>query len=242
MAIAYFVLVLSLLVAALLIGRWFVDADPKVVAKSMRWILIALAVILLLVLIFTRRWLLALTLAFFFLPFLLRSRALWKRMKAAGGPTPGRASEITTRFLKMTLDHDSGVMTGEVLDGRFMGRRLEDLELAEQIELWRECRLHDRQSASVLEAYLDRTAGDPWREAAGYEGEAGSGEGSAADRGAGPMSKEEALDILGLEPGASAEDIREAHKRLMQKVHPDLGGSNYLAAKINQAKELLLGS
>lgn len=241
MATAYLVLALSLLVSAVLIGRWFVNADPKVIAKSVRWIVIGLGVILALVLIFTRRWTLAVTLAFLFLPFLLRSRALKYRMKAAGGPSPGRASEIATRFLKMTLDHDSGVMTGEVLEGRFMGRRLEQLELAELIELWRECRLHDRQSASVLEAYLDRTVGDPWREAAGFEGESSAGERSTGSWGAAPMSKEEALDILGLEAGASAEDIREAHKRLMQKVHPDLGGSNYLAAKINQAKELLLG-
>ena len=168
---------------------------------------------------------------------LLRSRALWQRIKAAAGPTPGQASEIATRFLKMTLDHDSGVMSGEVLDGRFAGRRLEELGLAELVELWRECRAEDTQSAAVLEAYLDRTQGESWREAAGA---APGGESAAAD--GGPMTREEAYGILGLEPGAGEAEIREAHRRLMQKIHPDHGGSNYLAAKINQAKDLLLGT
>jgi DnaJ-domain-containing protein 1 len=86
-----------------------------------------------------------------------------------------------------------------------------------------------------LESYLDRTQGETWREAAGA---APGGESAAAD--GGPMTREEAYGILGLEPGASEAEIREAHRRLMQKVHPDHGGSNYLAAKINQAKDLLL--
>ncbi|MDH3473065.1 MAG: DnaJ domain-containing protein [Rhodospirillales bacterium] len=242
----YFVLGLAVVVALFLIGRWFVKADPRTVAKAARWLLFGLGLALVVFLVLARRWFLALWLAVMLLPLVLRSRGLWQRMKSARGPTPGGGSEIMTRFLKMTLDHDSGVMSGEVREGAFAGARLEDLELVQLIELWRECQLQDRQSAAVLEAYLDRTQGEAWREAAGAgpaPGGAGAGAGAGAGGGPGPgggMSREEALDILGLKPGASAREIREAHRRLMQKVHPDHGGSNYLAAKINQAKELLL--
>lgn len=57
----------------------------------------------------------------------------------------------------------------------------------------------------------------------------------------GKMSQKEALDILGLKPGASREQILQAHKRIMQKLHPDRGGSDHLAAQINRAKDALLG-
>ena len=218
--------------------RYFMGVlEAKSITKAAPWIIGVLAVLLVIVLTLTRRWALALLLLTFFLPFLMRWRAVFRQLKAARGPSSGQASEISTRFLKMTLDHDSGVMSGEVLDGRFAGRRLEQLDLAELVELWRECRAEDAQSAAVLEAYLDRTQGEAWREAAGG---APGGNGAAAD--GGPMTREEAYGILGLEPGAGEAEIREAHRRLMQKVHPDHGGSNYLAAKINEAKDLLLGA
>jgi hypothetical protein len=236
--IAYFILGLALLAGFVLIGRWFVNADPKAVAKALRWTLVGFGVILVLLLIFAWRQAL-----FALLPMLivllLQSRALRQRIKAAAGPRPGQTSEIATRFLRMTLDHDSGVMSGEVLEGRFMGRRLEELELDELVELWRECQLADRQSAAVLEAYLDRSRGEAWRETAGA---AAGGEGAGAGADGGVMSRDEAYSILGLEPGASKDEVREAHRRLMQKVHPDHGGSNYLAAKINEAKDLLLSA
>ncbi len=238
--IAYLILGVAFLAGLALLAYWFANADPKVVARALRWTAAIVGGIVALFLIFFGRHLLAalrLPLLPLLLLMLLRSRAIWQRIKAAAGPTPGQASEIATRFLKMTLDHDSGVMSGEVLEGRFAGHRLEQLGLAELVELWRECRAEDAQSAAVLEAYLDRTQGEDWREAAGA---APGGEGAAP--GGGPMTREEAYGILGLEPGASEAEIREAHRRLMQKVHPDHGGSNYLAAKINEAKDLLLGT
>ena len=238
--IAHFILGFALLAGLVLLAYWFANADPKVVARGLRWTAAIVGGIVALFLIFFGRQFIAavlLPLLPLLLLMLLRSRALWRRLKAAAGPTPGQASEIATRFLKMTLDHDSGVMSGEVLDGRYAGRRLEQLDLAELVELWHECRAEDAQSAAVLEAYLDRTQGEAWREAAGA---APGGDGATA--GGGRMTRDEAYGILGLEPGASEAEIREAHRRLMQKVHPDLGGSNYLAAKINEATDLLLGA
>ena len=233
----YLILGLALLAGAVLAMRWFVNAPPAQVVKALRWGLIAVAVIAGLFLVFAGRQVLLFFLLPALLPFLLRSRAIWRRAKAAAGPAPGQTSEVTTRFLRMLLDHDSGEMSGEILEGTFAGRLLADLDEAELIALWRECRAADGQSAAVLEAYLDRAVGEAWREAAGA---APGGEG-AAESGPGGMSREDAYEILGLEPGASDSDIRDAHRRLMQKVHPDHGGSNYLAARINQAKELLLG-
>ena len=157
---------------------------------------------------------------------------------AAAGGLGGSTgvSSIRTRFLEMRLDHATGAMDGDVLDGPFVGRRLKDLgldALLRMLELYREA---DPQSASVLEAYLDRERGAEWRDQdPGPTGKAGP-VGAAG----GPMNDAEARAILGLDPGADAAAIREAHRRLMQKLHPDRGGSDYLAAKINEAKQVLL--
>lgn len=238
--IPYFILGLALLIAAIFFGRWFANADPKEVLKVLRWVagIMALGFAALL-LIFGRNLLMPL-LMFALATLMFRGGLLWKRLKAATGPSPGQTSEISTRFLKMTLDHDSGLMSGEVLEGQFVGRRLDQLSFAELLDLLGECQAGDAQSASVLEAYLDRTQPEDWREAAGAEAGA-DGAGNAAGDSRGFMTKEEAYAVLGLKEGAGKDEVREAHRRLMQKIHPDHGGSNYLAAKINQAKSLLLG-
>ena len=234
--IAYFLLGVCLLAGLILLGFWFVRTDPKKVISLLRWVSAILGLVIVGYLIWGGRQALTILALPLLLPMLRNWRAIRARLRAARGPSPGQASEVETRFLRMTLDHDSGEMTGRVTEGRFAGRALEELELDDLIALWAECRAEDAQSAAVLEAYLDRTQGEAWREAA-----AQGGAGPRAPASAGAMSQEEACDILGLEPGASRAAIREAHRRLMQKVHPDHGGSNYLAAKINQAKALLLG-
>lgn len=236
--IPYFILGLCLLAGAIFLARWFVATEPRKVLTAARWVAAILGLILGAFLLWGGRHALAALAIPALIPLLLRWRALWHRIKAAQGPQPGQASEVETRFLRMTLDHDSGVMSGLVLEGRFRGQALEDLNLEDLVELWRECRAADAQSAAVLEAYLDRTQGEAWRQAAGQKAEGGAGPGTPG----GAMTKEEAYEILGLEPGASRSEVQEAHRRLMQKVHPDHGGSNYLAAKINQAKDLLLGT
>jgi len=147
----------------------------------------------------------------------------------------GKTSSIRTRFLEMTLDHGSGDMDGLVLEGAFQGSLLSALELDKLLQLLRRCRREDGQSAALLEAYLDRTRGDEWREAS-----TGGGRDTAPPE-SGPMNREEALAILGLDHGVDDKAVREAHRRLMQRLHPDRGGSDYLAAKINEAKRILLG-
>ncbi len=238
--IAYFILGLCLLVGFIFLARWFVATEPRKVVVLVRWVLAILGLIVGGYLLWGGFQALAALALFFMLPALMRWRMIWNRLKAAQGPSPGQASEVETRFFKMTLDHDSGVMTGLVKEGRFHGRALEDLGIEELIDLWAECRADDAQSAAVLEAYLDRTQGEAWREAA-QRAYGGAGAGPRPPSGQGAMTVEEAHEILGLEPGASREEIHEAHRRLMQKIHPDHGGSNYLAAKINQAKARLLG-
>jgi hypothetical protein len=148
----------------------------------------------------------------------------------------GGTSSIRTRYLEMSLHHASGRMDGRVLEGPYQGRLLSELDLERLLELLERCRAEDAQSAALLEAYLDRTQGDDWRASSASRGRSDGA--VAADA---PMNRAEALAILGLDQGAGEEEIREAHRRLIQKLHPDRGGSDYLAAKINAAKGLLLG-
>lgn len=154
---------------------------------------------------------------------------------SAGARTQGpQVSSIRTRFLAMRLDHATGAMDGEVLSGPFAGQGLRDLDLdalLRMLELYRES---DGQSASLLETYLDRERGADWRDR-----DPGGSARQPRDTG-GPMGETEAWSILGLKSGSDAAAIRAAHRRLMQKLHPDRGGSDYLAAKINEAKRLLL--
>jgi len=167
----------------------------------------------------------------------LGSWLLWGGGGLSWGGTqkaPGQTSRVATEHLEVVLDHDTGEISGRVLKGAFAGRQLEDLAPVELARLWQDCRFVDPQSAQILEAYLDR-AHPTWREDLGRTG---SGDAPGAEGG---MTHEQALEILGLQPGASAEDIRRAHRDLMMKMHPDRGGSTYLAAKINEAKEVLLG-
>jgi hypothetical protein len=169
----------------------------------------------------------------------LGSWLLWGQGGFPGFPgrgqmSPGQSSRIATEHLEVELDHDTGNIRGRVLKGFFEGRQLEDLAPVELAHLWQDCRFTDPQSAQIIEAYLDRVHAT-WREdMARTEG----GHGAGPD---GKMSREQALEILGLAPGASAEDIRRAHRELMMKMHPDHGGSTFLAAKINEAKDVLLG-
>lgn len=144
----------------------------------------------------------------------------------------GQTSRVRSQFLDMELDHDTGAMRGFVIDGPRRGSALDDLSIETLISLAAD---FDDESRALLVAYLDRR--EPgWREHADHDPAAGQGRRSAAR---GKMSEQEAYEILGLKPGASADEITRAHRNLMKRLHPDQGGSTYLAARINEAKEVL---
>ncbi|MEO5337942.1 MAG: hypothetical protein H7841_13785 [Magnetospirillum sp. WYHS-4] len=227
------VLGIALVGALLLLAHGFVRADPKTLVRLVKWLAFGLVVVAILAMLATGR----LAWAFAFLPVLaawfVRLRNLYQVGKVFARAMSGtrsagpKTSAIETRFLRMALDHSTGAMDGEVLEGEFAGRRLDSLALPELLHLLEDCSA-DPQSRQVLEAYLDRMRPD-WRDAP----EPGP---AFADA----MTPEEAWRILGLAPGASDADVKEAHRRLIGGLHPDHGGSGYLAAKVNQAKDLLL--
>jgi len=143
----------------------------------------------------------------------------------------GQVSRVRSAFLDMELDHDTGAMRGVIVAGPRQGTQLDALDVDALVGLIGEI---DEESRALLAAYLDRRDAG-WREHAQADAAAGR---SSAPRG--PMTHEEAYQILGLERGASTEDIVGAHRTLMKKLHPDLGGTNYLAARVNEAKDTLL--
>ena len=148
--------------------------------------------------------------------------------------TPGHRSIVRTALLEMELDHDTGSLDGVVLAGPFEGTQLGSMDLPDLLELY-DLSVSDGESRELLETYLDGRF-TVWRD----DAETNSGGGQSSTPGTGTMTEKEAYEILGLEVGASAADIRKAHRSLMQRVHPDLGGSSFLAARINAAKDILL--
>lgn len=151
-------------------------------------------------------------------------------------PSAGRKSEISTLHLRMSLDHDTGEMTGTVLGGPLQGHDLENLLFPQLIELYQYLESNDAEGATLLAAYLERARGDEWRAWQDQGGRAGHP--SAPPEGI--MSIGEARSVLGVNSGASTAEIKAAHKKLMKKMHPDQGGSTYIASKINRAREILL--
>ncbi len=232
------------LVILLLAARAFVSADPRMMAVIIRRSAGALALLFATLLVITGRWFIALPVAAFGLS-LLMGRGLPFRgfpgATAGDGARrsgqPGRTSSVKTVFLDMALDHDTGQMNGRVLAGAYDGQLLSDLDYVDLMTLRDECR-SDPQSLALLETYLDRVHPD-WR-TDWHDEETETSREERARQGGGPMTRDEARAILGVDVGADAEDIRRAHRQLMKRFHPDHGGSDYLAAKINEAKDTLL--
>lgn len=239
-------LILALLFCIWLAIRWFVRTPPHDVIRTLKRVGLGLLVLGIAFLAATGRlnWIAAV--GFALLPLLRRGGVLLRYLPFLHGlygryqagqnqrpPTSGQQSTVETRFLRMTLDHDSGDMDGEVLEGQYEGRFLSQMSHQALLDLLVQCRAAGDDSSALLEAYLDRHHSD-WREQSNNQQE------QASASSGGSMDDEEARAILGVEADAEEEDIIQAHRRLMHKLHPDRGGSDYLAAKINQARDRLL--
>jgi hypothetical protein len=210
---------------------WFLRASPAAIAKWARLLIVPLGVVvvvgfLMLGLRFPALLGLVGTIA---APLIVR----WVRRRPSGGfsqPGAGQRTEVHTAFLEAWIDHATGDVGGRVLSGHFAGRSLDTLADGDLLALHAEC-AHDADSVRVLESYLDRRLGAEWRNA----------EAPPPRRPRTDMTCQEALAILGLQEGATDEEIRAAHRRLILRMHPDAGGSAELAARINRAKDVLLG-
>ena len=154
-----------------------------------------------------------------------------KRVFTASG---GQQSTIRTTLLSVTLDHDTGEVNGEVTGGPYRGQSLADLDIEQLRALYQQCCQQDPEGSRLLHAYVSRTYPDEQFASAQGPG----GEQQAANSAVPELA--EAREILGVDKDADRKAIVDAHRRLMAKMHPDKGGSTYLAAKINAAKEALL--
>lgn len=172
------------------------------------------------------------------IPMVILGISWWRRsrpIQPSSGYSGGRTSTVSSTHLEMELDHDTGEMDGMVLSGPHEGSRLsllsEDDLLAFYIEI-----IADAESAALLESFLDRYH-PGWQERVDPENFDRQSHATGSEK----MTRQEAYQILGLEPGATKEEIHQAYRRLIKGVHPDGGGSAFLTAKINAAKDLLLG-
>ncbi len=230
----YILFGLAALVVALIAARAFTLANTAVLARQIRTVaaIVAMAVAV---------GLMARGSVGYAMPLVMLSMWLFSGM-GGGGASPwprwgrkssGQSSRVVTDHLEVELDHESGDVSGRVLKGVFKGREISRLKPAELALLWQDCRFTDPQSAQIIEAYLDRTH-TTWRE------DMARGEAEMAQGPDGRMTRAEAAEILGVPLDAGEDAIRRAHRDLMLKLHPDRGGSTYLAAKINEAKDVLL--
>ena len=164
------------------------------------------------------------------LPLIIRFIPTWLSYRGSSiGSTSSKTSTVASRFVRMNLDHETGKMSGQVLEGEFEHWELDEMERAQLESLLSYCSKNDPDSARLLESYLTQRFPDE-----SFENQQPYSESSSQ------MQRTEALSILGLEGEPDSEAIVNAHRHLMQKLHPDRGGNDYLAAKINQAKDVLL--
>lgn len=220
------------LVAVLGLLRVFVDAKPGDVKTALIWGGGIIGAVLVAVLVWAGRDSQAIWSLLLVAPAAMRALRGFRAARTfsrGGAASPGQASDVETSHIAMGLDHDSGRMFGRVKAGRFEGADLAELDLPRLLDLMAELAARDPEGVPLLEAWLDRAHPD-WREAT-----------PPGPPPAGPMTRAEALEVLGLAAGASAEDIRAAHRRLMRAAHPDRGGSDWLAARLNEARDVLLG-
>jgi len=239
MLMAYLLLGLLTLACVIIMLRVYASASPASLTRAVRRTAVgsaALGAALLL---------LRVPLGFMFvgigatLPLTLRWRALWPDFGAPPNQPSGKSSRIDTKYLRMALHHDSGALDGLVLAGQYRDRLLSKLTLEQLLEVRADCLVDDPDGVPLIEAFLDRIHGASWREkSSGRQ----SSDNASSRRASTVMTREEAFEVLGLTPTANDAEIRETHHSLIMKLHPDHGGSDYLAAKINQARDVLLGT
>ncbi|MFT5701305.1 MAG: hypothetical protein ACI8ZB_004196 [Desulforhopalus sp.] len=170
------------------------------------------------------------------MPMIFLGLSWWRRNQSRRPTTYSGRQKSTVRSasLEMELDHDTGEIDGRVLTGQMQGARLSSLNEDEVLSLYQE--IHsDPESAALLVSFLDRYYPN-WRENVDPGHSSNQDSSSTFEN----MSKKEAYLILGVDPGASQQEIHQAWRRLIKGVHPDHGGSAFLTAKINAAKDVLL--
>lgn len=230
---------LVFVVAALVVALYlFAHADTRMLMRNLHRFAAAAMLLVAVGLAAGGRWTLAAALAFFAVSILMRG---WPGFPGSAQKSPGQRSRVRSRHLDMSLDHDTGEMDGTVRSGRFAGERLGGMSLAELKEVYADL-AQDAESVALMESYLDRRFPD-WRGEAGGARTSNGGDGGAwggKSAATGPMTLDEARKVLGIGTGATEQEIRAAHRRLMKNLHPDQGGSTYLAAKLNEARDLLL--
>ena len=219
--------------AVLAIYQYLRGVDRRVLMGNLRWVVGGGAALVTVVLILVRRMDIAIFVGAAAFSILRRGRL---GPFSFDTPSQDNISRVRSRYFAMALDHDTGAVEGRVVAGQFSGADLIDLGEADTRSLITEIE-SDPDSLHLLESWLDANRAG-WRE---YFAETSEG-GQQGDGGVASDPRAEAYDVLGLKPGASDEEIKAAHRELMKAVHPDHGGSSYLAAKINQARDRLLGS
>ena len=228
--LVYLVLGIVLVILSIIALRWFEATSSARLAKNLKRAFLGIGILMALYFAVTGKIGLAiLPLALTFLPVLFSSFRNSAIPSGDGSSSSGQSSQVETEYLKMELDHDSGRIDGVILKGLHANKNLQDLSFSELRDLHEKYKLDDIQSARLVESFMDREFGAEWQ-----------AEEPSFNEQSTKMTEAEAYAVLGLEPGSSKMDIREAHHKLLLKIHPDHGGSDYLATKINQAKELLL--
>lgn len=223
------------LIGALILYQLFLKADLRKFVRYLRWF-VGGAVALLTALLLFRGQVGIASITGYAAFMILRFGRLGPWSFESNTIGQDNESTVRSRFIVMTLDHDTGEVAGKVVAGAFKGASLADLGEAHVRQLLADVAI-DPDSLALLETWLDKNRAG-WRE--DFAGEATTPGSGAAANSVAIDPDEEAYEILGLRPGATADQIREAHHKLMKGVHPDQGGSNYLAAKINAAKDRLL--
>jgi len=230
--------ILAAIIILVLVFNSFSKSSPQLAKKMLTRLAIGGAIAAFVFLLLTGRmsWLVGLVGTAFVLLGRFRRYLPWLALlNTRFNSSASQKSTVQSRYLKMSLDHKSGDMDGEILLGAFEGQQLSTLSLSDLLTLYQEFS-DDNDSLALLHTYLDRHHPD-WTDQAGDTHKAHNAHNATPDN---IMSDEEAREILGVEKDSSKKDIITAHRRLMQKVHPDHGGSTYLAAKINLAKDYLL--